>query len=260
MRSSRLLCAKGPASISMFNMFSVGIGPSSSHTVGPMRAARHWARSLEQRGVLEKTLDVRVSLYGSLAATGEGHATPMALALGLMGHEPKYVDPSVERETVARMWDSNRLMLNGLRVINFGRKHISWQPKETLPLHSNGMSFSAVAASGEVLVKDEFYSIGGGFFVDQEGLETDDALAKVGGGTEEPPEPIVVRFPFQNATELFAICKREKMSISELMLANETAWTRAEDIVPQMLHIWHVMNESIERGLNTPGILPGGLS
>ena len=118
------------------------------------------------------------------------------------------------------------------------------------------MTFEALAADGALLEADDFYSIGGDFFVDREGLETNNALAPIGHGAE----PVVVRFPFHSATELFDICKREKMSIADVVLANETAWTRASEIRPQLLHIWDVMNQSIERGLVTEGILPGGLN
>ncbi len=250
---------KGPASISLFDMFSIGIGPSSSHTVGPMRASRYWATQLQRKlgGDLLSVSAVRVALYGSLAATGEGHSTPLAIVLGLSGHRPDTVDPSKCRDEVARVWASSRLPLLGQSEVQFGRSSINWQPKLTLPLHSNGMTFTAVDKSGATIDQDDFYSVGGGFFVDREGLETNNALAVPGQPGWQPRTP---RFPFHSATQLMEICEREKMSIAEVALANETAWTAEADIGPKMLGIWRVMNDSINRGLITDGILPGGLN
>jgi L-serine dehydratase len=230
---------KGPASISLFDMYSVGIGPSSSHTVGPMRASRHWATQLEGQlgGDLSAVSAVRVALYGSLAATGEGHSTPLAIALGLAGHLPATVDPVACRDEVARVWASNSLQLLGKREVHFGRSSIHWQPKVTLPLHSNGMTFTALDKVGATIATDDFYSIGGGFFVDREGLQTNNALAMPGQPDWQPRTP---RFPFHSATELMEICAREKLSIAEVALANETAWTPEADIAPKMLNIWKV--------------------
>lgn len=198
-----------------------------------------------------------MGLYGSLAATGEGHSTPLALALGLLGHLPHEVDPTAARPLLANIWASSSLPLAGSHPVRFGRSQIIWNPDKLLPLHSNGMQFSAFDAHGALLDQEEFYSIGGGFFVDRQGLSTDNALAKIGDPDHRFPEP---RFPFHSATELFDICRRKKMSIAEVMLANEAAWTKPNEIVPKLLHIWSVMNDCIERGLRTEGVLPGGLN
>lgn len=180
---------------------------------------------------------VRVALYGSLAATGEGHSTPLAIVLGLQGHQPDTVDPAQCREKVARVWGSSRLELLSKHEVDFGRASINWQPKLTLPLHSNGMTFTAVDKAGAVLDQDDFYSVGGGFFVDREGLETNNALAPVGRPDWKPKEP---KYPFHSATQLMEICEREKLSIADVALANEEAWTPAEQIMPKMLNIWKV--------------------
>lgn len=240
-------------------MFSIGIGPSSSHTVGPMRAARYWAARLSQLlgGDVSKVHSVRVVLYGSLAATGQGHSTPLALVLGLAGHQPHTVDPSETKEMLAKVWATNELPFMGRHPVHFGKSSIEWRAKETLPLHSNGMEFYALDAKGNVINQDQFYSIGGGFFVDREGLETDNALAIPHQPDWQPTSP---RYPFHSATELMSICKETGMSIAQLALANEVAWTREEDIRPKLLKIWEVMNTSIERGMRSQGILPGGLN
>ncbi len=224
-----------------------------------MRAARYWANRLSVKlgGDLTRVERVRVALYGSLAATGEGHSTPLAIVLGLSGFAPDTVDPSSVRERVAAVWGKNTLSLMGTHDVQFGRASIAWSPKTTLPLHSNGMTFSAFSSKGELLDEDHFYSIGGGFFVDRDGLVTNNALAVPGAPDAVAPLP---RYAFNSGNELMALCATHGLSIAQLALANETTWTPQADIKPRMLNIWRVMNASIERGMVTPGVLPGGLN
>ena len=245
----------GLASISLFEMFSIGIGPSSSHTIGPMRAASHWARSLKNR--LDEIDKVDVTLYGSLSATGEGHATPHALCLGLLGYLPAEVDPKATREEVARVWSDSRLKLLQTKEVTFGRSNIIWS-KEELKFHSNGMRFCAKGQSDNVINESVFFSIGGGFFVDENGMKTDDALALVGGREERKQGNI--KYPFETAAQLLEICQKNNLSIAQVAMENEKTWTPEHEIKPKLLKIWEVMHDSIQRGLHTEGVLPGKLN
>jgi L-serine dehydratase len=237
--------------LSVFDLFKIGIGPSSSHTVGPMRAARQFALRLRDAGLLERVARVTVMLYGSLGATGKGHGSDKAVMLGLSGHEPDSVDVDAIAAIVEQIRGSHELSVLGLRPIAFEeRADLTFNHKDTLPLHSNGMRFTALAADGADLATGTYYSIGGGFVVADE---------PAGGvGKRIVPDLTVLPFPFRNGDELLALCEREKASIAGIMRRNERVWRSDEQIDAGLLRIWGVMQACVKRGCATPGVLPGG--
>ena len=234
--------------LSVFDIFKIGIGPSSSHTMGPMRAAREFALALAQDRLLEHARSVRVRLYGSLALTGAGHGTDRAVLVGLEGCEPQSVDPDQIEADVRRIRSSGRLRLNGEREIGFEEPtQLVFMRRERLPRHTNGMRFTACGADGRVLREEDYYSIGGGFILrgdEPEARETDRA---------KPP------YPFDTAAELLALCQREGLGLCELVLANERAWRSESQVRAGLLEIWRVMRACVERGFRTSGELPGVL-
>ncbi len=233
--------------ISVFDLFSVGIGPSSSHTVGPMRAA---AMFVEKLGARVSEVDrVHVELFGSLGATGHGHGSPKAVFLGLEGNHPEEVDPSVAAVRVEEIVTSGRLNLGGVHEIDFVHdRDLVMHRRKSLPLHPNGMSFEAYR--GEESVEHAvYYSIGGGFVVDENASGTD----------RIKPDSTPLAHPFLTGDELLARCRETGLSISEIMMANELSWRTEDEVRQGLLHIWHVMQECVERGCNEHGILPGGL-
>jgi len=235
---------------SIFSLFNIGIGPSSSHTVGPMRAARRFVQRLADAGGLEQTVEIRVDLYGSLALTGKGHGTDKALMLGMMGETPEGVDPAGIDEMVRKVGASQRLLLLGRKDVAFSpEQHFTFHYNEMLPAHSNGMRFSAIADSGQELAAGIFYSVGGGTVLDEEEVKA----GEVSGETGNPP------FAFQSGAELLALCKKNKLAIHELVLENEKYWHPESQIRQRALEIWEVMQDCVKRGCNTPGVLPGGL-
>jgi L-serine dehydratase len=233
--------------ISVFDLFSVGIGPSSSHTVGPMRAATMFAARL--RPVLASVDRVRVELFGSLGATGHGHGSPKAVLLGLEGHLPEEVDPTAADARVAEIRASGRLRLGGEREIAFDEAaDLVMHRRKSLPLHPNGMSFTA-HSGGEVVDSAVYYSVGGGFVVDETATGAD--------RIKEDRTPIA--HPFKTGDELLARTRESGLSISEVMLANELSWRDEADVRAGLLHIWRVMQDCVERGCTETGVLPGGL-
>lgn len=239
--------------LSVFDLFKIGIGPSSSHTVGPMRAARQFALRLRERGLLAPVARVSVTLYGSLGATGKGHGTDKAILLGLSGHEPDTVDVDAIAGTVETIRTSQKLPLLGEREIGFDeRRDITFNHRDMLPLHSNGMRFVAADADGAELAAGTYYSVGGGFVVSDE--------PQPGGGTEKRivPDLTPLPLPFRSGDELLALCEREKTSIAGIMRRNERAWRSDADIDAGLLRIWQVMQACVRRGCETPGVLPGG--
>jgi L-serine dehydratase len=240
--------------LSVFDLFKIGIGPSSSHTVGPMRAARQFAARLRDAGLLGRVARVSVMLYGSLGATGKGHGTDKAILLGLSGHEPDTVDVNAIAGIVERIRSTGELsLLSGAQSLPFDeRRDLVFNHKDTLPLHSNGMRFTAFADGGAEIASGTYYSVGGGFVVS-------DAPAP-GGGTEKKivPDLTVLPHPFRNGDELLALCEREKTSIADIMRRNERRWRSDAEIDEGLLRIWHVMQACVKRGCETPGVLPGG--
>ncbi|MEU3600633.1 L-serine ammonia-lyase [Streptomyces sp. NPDC006798] len=236
--------------ISVFDLFSVGIGPSSSHTVGPMRAARMFARRLKNEGLLAPTAAIRAELYGSLGATGHGHGTPKAVLLGLEGDSPRTVDVESADERVERIKESGRISLLGAHEIAFDfDEDLVLHRRETLPYHANGMTIRAYDADGGTVLEKTYYSVGGGFVVD------DDAV----GEDRIKLDDTVLKYPFRTGDELLRLTAETGLSISSLMLENEKAWRTEDEIRTGLLEIWRVMQTCVARGLSREGILPGGL-
>ncbi|RZU31050.1 L-serine ammonia-lyase [Blastococcus saxobsidens] len=236
--------------ISVFDLFKVGIGPSSSHTVGPMRAAATFAARLRDEGLLRRVAGVRCELFGSLGATGHGHGSVKAVVLGLEGELPDVVDPVAADPRVSAVRAEGELHLAGEHAIAFAvDDDVVLHRRRRLPFHSNGMVFTALDAEGGEVSRREYYSVGGGFVLDE-----DDAGAPV---LVEDPTP--VRYPFRTADELLAHTARTGLRISDVMLANELSWRSEAEVRSGLLHLWAVMQECVERGTRTPGVLPGGL-
>ncbi|MFD7247110.1 L-serine ammonia-lyase [Streptomyces massasporeus] len=236
--------------ISVFDLFSIGIGPSSSHTVGPMRAARMFARRLHNEELLAPTAQVRAELYGSLGATGHGHGTPKAVLLGLEGDSPRTVDVSSADERVEAIRTDGRLNLLGEHEIAFSfDDDMVLHRRKTLPYHANGMTLWAYDASGAELLTKTYYSVGGGFVVDEDAV----------GADRIKLDDTVLKYPFRTGDELLRLTEETGLSISALMLENERAWRTEEEIREGLLEIWQVMRDCVARGLSQEGILPGGL-
>ncbi|ELS56620.1 L-serine ammonia-lyase [Streptomyces viridochromogenes] len=236
--------------ISVFDLFSIGIGPSSSHTVGPMRAARMFARRLGNEGVLPAVASIRSELYGSLGATGHGHGTPKAVLLGLEGASPRTVDVETADERVERIKSEGRLRLLDDHEIPFDfDKDLVLHRRKALPYHANGMTLWAYDESGTELLSKTYYSVGGGFVVDEDAVGADRIRL----------DDTVLKYPFRTGDELLRLTKETGLSISALMLENERAWRTEEEIRAGLLEIWRVMRECVARGMSREGILPGGL-
>jgi L-serine dehydratase len=236
--------------ISAFDLFKVGIGPSSSHTVGPMRAAHSFATRLDLEGLLPRTARVRAELFGSLGATGHGHGSVKAVVLGLEGEQPDLVDPAAAEPRVTAVRTDRELLLGGKRPIVFSvDDDVVLHRRKRLPFHTNGMIFRALDADGAELLTREYYSVGGGFVLDE-----DDAGRPV---LVEDPTP--VRYPFTTGEELLQRTRETGLSISDVMLANELAWRTEEEVRAGLLHIWSVMQDCVKRGSRATGVLPGGL-
>ncbi len=235
--------------LSVFDLFSIGIGPSSSHSVGPMRAARMFASELEKAGMLAQTEEVCVQLYGSLALTGKGHGTDLAVMLGLLGELPESVDPEQVEELIQAVRESKSLSLLRRKPIAFEEGvHIQFLRRERLPHHPNGLKFSATAGD-ELLRQEVYYSIGGGFVLTQQQADSGSVMP------ERPAPPC----PFRTAKELIQLCHRENCAISQIVLKNELAWRNEHEIRAGLLERWFVMQACVERGCSRDGVLPGGL-
>ena len=241
--------------VSVFELFTVGIGPSSSHTVGPMRAAKRFVETLAASDLLAQTRRVRVELFGSLGATGHGHGSDRAVLWGLTGLDPETIDtdaaPGLAREVV----ESGRLRLGGHHEVSFDADaDLVMHRRRSLPFHPNGMTCTAYErpgpdGEGAELLSRTYYSIGGGFVLDDDGS----------GHPALRPDPTPVPHPFRSAGELLATCEREGLSIAEVMLANEAARSSEADVRERLLHLWEVMVACVAHGTSTPGVLPGGL-
>ncbi len=236
--------------ISVFDMFKIGIGPSSSHTVGPMRAANRFLMGLEEKGLLESTAAVVVELYGSLALTGIGHGTDKAVMLGLEGEEPDKIDPDTIDARLEGIRTQKKIKLKGRLEIGFDeQENIVFLRRKILPLHPNGMRFMAMNSQGEVIHERTYYSIGGGFVVNQETAEQDRLKM------DTTPIP----YPFKTADELHALTEQYGLTIPQLMLENEKKWRTEAEIVSGLQKIWGVMDQCIDRGCRREGVLPGKL-
>ena len=236
--------------ISVFDLFSIGIGPSSSHTVGPMRAARTFALGLADDGLLDRTTAVESQLFGSLGATGHGHGSNKAVMLGLEGEDPETVDTRSVEPRVAAIRADGRLKLAGRHEVVFDENtQLIMHRRRALPYHPNGMTFVARDQAGEVLRERTYYSVGGGFVVDEDAAAGDRIVL------DRTP----LKYPFLSGAELLDRCRESGLPISEVMLANELAWRTEPEIRDGLLHIWQVMQDCVDEGCETEGTLPGGL-
>jgi L-serine dehydratase len=233
--------------ISVFDIFKIGIGPSSSHTLGPWRAAQRFVQSLEEKNYLEEVLSIEVLLYGSLAKTGHGHGTHIAVQLGLSGDDPVTFDVNNITAKMVDIATMKKILLGGLHEIDFDpREDIDFLITESLPYHPNGLSFLAHLRNGNHLA-ETYYSVGGGFVV-REGEENSKANV------------VQLSFPIQIADDLLHWCRKTGMSIHEIVMENETAWRTEEETKKGLLTIWNVMKACMFRGCHTTGVLPGGLN
>ncbi|MBW6390969.1 MULTISPECIES: L-serine ammonia-lyase [Halomonadaceae] len=235
--------------ISVFDLFKVGIGPSSSHTVGPMRAAFDFVQALRDEDQLERVARIEVRLYGSLCATGKGHGTDRAVIMGLMGERPDQIDPAIVAPCIEELLEASTLMLDGRLAIPFlWARDMQWY-EECLPYHPNAMTLIAHGHGGE-LWRNTYYSIGGGFVVDE-------AQAERG---ELDQDHTALPYDFNSAAELMALCRMHDMRISELMLENEKAWRSEAEVRDGLWRIWLAMRACVDTGLEQEGVLPGGLN
>jgi L-serine dehydratase len=236
--------------ISIFDLFKIGIGPSSSHTVGPMRAARTFALGLEKAGLFERTATIKAELFGSLGATGRGHGSDKAVILGLLGETPDRVDVDRVGDMVERVRSTGRLDLLGRRDIAFATPQSLLFLRRSLPQHPNAMRFSALDAEGRDLFARVYYSVGGGFVVDE---------ATAQGGTDAEAAPSRLPYPFHSGAELLSHTEETRLPMSGVMLANEGVFRPESETREGLLRIWQVMQACVKRGCRTEGILPGGL-
>lgn len=225
--------------ISVFDLFKIGIGPSSSHTVGPMRAAGMFVQGLTDSGLIGKVSRLQVELFGSLGATGIGHGTDKALLLGLQGELPELVDTDSIPARIEQVRSSGRLLLPGDTGLDFDIKQdLVFHRHEELPFHPNGMTFHAFDSNGQLLQQRTYYSVGGGFVVNEAAAGADRIVE------DSTPLPL----PFTTGTALLAQCAEHGLSISQIMLQNERVWRTEEEIRTGLLHIWDVMQECVKRG------------
>ena len=236
--------------VSTFGLFKIGIGPSSSHTVGPMVAARRFTQELEQRGLLAQTRQVIADLYGSLALTGKGHASDSAVILGLAGEIPAEVDVQAVPALLAAVRSDRRLLLAGRHDIAFDPEcDIRFHQRERQPFHSNALAFSAFDHGGALLLHRFYYSVGGGFVLDE-----DEARSNL-----PPVEEVVLPWPFTSGDEMLAMGEASGLTIADLMLANEVARAPLEQVQAGLDAIADAMAACIDRGCDQTGVLPGGL-
>jgi L-serine dehydratase len=237
--------------VSTFDLFKIGIGPSSSHTVGPMRAAaRFVARWLTEPGRLQDVARIRAEVFGSLALTGRGHGTDKAVLMGLEGHYPHQIDPDIIPPALERIRGEKKILLQGTHAVAFEEKRdLVMNKRQKLPYHTNGMRFTAFDASDEVIATRDYYSVGGGFVVNQDDAAEDRIVA----------DSTPLRYPFHSGDELLAQARDSGLSIAQLMFENEKAWRSEEEIRNGLREIWIAMQSCVERGIRQEGTLPGGL-
>src|SRR5690606_28988320 len=237
--------------VSTFDLFKIGIGPSSSHTVGPMRAAaRFVSKWLREAGNLDRVARVRAEVFGSLAMTGRGHGTDKAVLMGLEGHLPNQIDPDIIPAALERIRGGKRIRLGGGHEIAFDEKtDLVMNKRQKLPHHTNGMRFTAYDAAGAVLATQDYYSVGGGFVVNQDEAADDRIVA------DTTPLP----YPFRSGDELLAQCAAHGKTIAELMFENELMWRSPERVRADLREIWEAMRACVQRGIRAEGTLPGGL-
>ncbi|UCH16268.1 MAG: L-serine ammonia-lyase [Burkholderiales bacterium] len=239
--------------VSVFDLFKIGIGPSSSHTVGPMRAARLFVERLRRDGLLERTARVHAALYGSLGATGKGHGSDKAMLLGLAGHEPETVDVETIPALLATMRSERAVWLGATQRIAFHEKtDLTFHRRQSLPLHANGMQLRALDDDGALLASRVYYSVGGGFVISEEAAADGPTLAAIA------PDTTVLPHPFHSAADLLRQCSQTGLTIAQLMRENERHWRSDTEIDARLLQLWQVMQDCVARGCRSEGTLPGG--
>ncbi|MEE4329561.1 MAG: L-serine ammonia-lyase [Wenzhouxiangella sp.] len=236
--------------VSIFDLMKIGIGPSSSHTVGPMRAARFFIDRLQQGGGFDRVARIQVELFGSLGHTGRGHGTDRAVLLGLEGELPDEVDPDHIAPRFEQILTTGELRLGGSRTIPFKlRRDLIFHKRQTLRHHPNGMRFKAFDEAGAELESRDYYSVGGGFVVNNDDAARDRIM----------PDRTALKYPFSSGDELLAICRDTGLRIADVMLANEQAWRSEAEVRSGLLTIWQAMKDCVQRGIEQAGHLPGGL-
>jgi L-serine dehydratase len=236
--------------ISTFEIFTIGIGPSSSHTVGPMRAARRFIKELQKKGLFEQVARIKSELYGSLGQTGKGHGSDVAVLMGLEGHRPSELDPDTVPDRMAQIRTSGKIQLDERHTIEFNeKKDLIFHRREVLPKHANGMRFTAFDPQGNIIKTAIYYSVGGGFVVNDD-VSSEDPFVE---------DTTTLKYPFKTAAELLSLVNEHGLSISSLMLENEKAWRTESEIRSGLLTIWKTMKACVQRGCQREGILPGGL-
>ena len=237
--------------VSIFDLYKIGIGPSSSHTVGPMRAAARFVEHhLAEAGKLDDVARIRAEVFGSLALTGRGHGTDKAVMMGLEGQWPNTIDPDVIPTALERIRSSKKIRLHGEREISFNEKtDLIMNKRQKLPFHTNGMRFCAFDKDGEEIASRDYYSVGGGFVVNQDEAAEDRIVA----------DTTPVAHPFASGDELLARCEATGLPIARLMLENEAAWRSESETLDGLREIWAAMSGCVARGIREAGTLPGGL-
>lgn len=234
--------------ISVFDMLKIGVGPSSSHTMGPWRAAERFLQELNECGQFNVVQSVTVDLFGSLAKTGKGHGTDIAVLMGLSGQDPVTCDTAAIPQHIDAIYQSQQIQLQGHKPIPFDpAQHIIFHYDQTLPYHPNGVRFVAALDNGET-VRETYYSVGGGFIV------------KEGGLTADEPLSVTLPYPCDKAEDVVAACARDDLPLWEMVWRNEQAWRTPEKVRADLLKIWETMHDCAYRGCHTEGVLPGGLS
>ena len=237
--------------ISVFDLFKIGIGPSSSHTVGPMIAARKFILNIERSNHLKKVTRLQSEMYGSLGATGRAHGTPKAIILGFEGEQPEQVDASLITKRIEKIYSKGQINLLGKQVINYNPEvDLKLYRRKSLPFHPNGMIFSAFDENGKKLEQKTYYSVGGGFIVDDSNEH----------GNYITEDDTAITYPYDTATELLEYCKRKSLKISDVMIKNESAWRTESETRKGLLNLWSVMQECVNNGIANKGVLPGGLN
>ncbi len=237
--------------VSVFDLFSVGIGPSSSHTVGPMRAAYAFIDLIKTNGHLAKTDQIHIELFGSLAMTGEGHATDKAIILGLNGYLPETIDPGKMNAYLSQIRSSKEIYLGGEHKLSFvEERDLIFHKGKRLPFHSNAMKITALDSSSRYLFSEIYYSLGGGFITSHSDQKQE----------EKQECNSLFPYPFETSRELLRLCRTNGMTITDVMMANETKYRSEKDVKQELLHIWHIMQSCVKRGCETEGVLPGGLN
>jgi len=235
--------------LSVFDIFKVGIGPSSSHTVGPMIAALRFVSRLDEGGLLEKARRLHIEMFGSLGATGKGHKSDMAVVIGLHGYQPETLDPDIVPGLIGQVRASGTVRLLGRHEIAFDESNdIRFNRRETLPQHSNGMRFKAFDATGQLLLKKEYYSIGGGFVMNCDRVRVN-----------LTPD-IAIPYPFDSGQQLLDLCQRHQLTIARLMMDNEKHYRPEAEVRQKILDLWSVMQTCVTRGCSATGNLPGFLN